>query len=485
MDKKEQHLKDLEFICAELIRFARMSFQELKAHFESNKADGLCTIPHPDGRGELICGCQAYDKFLQIAQRHLAGFPDLQKQIQTEELKRALIHDFVNRFLKRHAEIDSQSVNKMLAAALKHVKQKRKDLTHYIPCIICEEQSPDEFHVGPVCFSLMRRFLSKASGEFESERQRIYSEHRVTCQKAIDDGMPEERVATPEGSRRIADGLVDGVLTYFSDFPWVAEVSIPQCSEKVSRMRAELAVEGALNVLRVLIGEYHTKKMIQGAPPASRFRAGSLTKDNSSSRFDFSTSSGVKGAFLGEDWFNKLSKAAGYLLFAMSSALIGLIDPFRCSHLRQRFLDALTWYGQGVTEMVPSAKIIKYVAALERIVVTGSDDIAKTVAERVALLCCELDPMKYEEWKEDTAKTYNFRSRLMHGDYSPMSEELVGVSALAERIARLTLQNAIIFYISIEQKIPGATAKRLEEEFFALRGTLPRPTHFPPQFTSG
>lgn len=281
IDKMGQHLDDLEFIYVEVTRFAKMSFQELKTHFERNKADGLCTIPHPSGRGELICGLQAYDKFLQIAKRHLTGFPDLQKQIETEELKRALIRDFVNRFLKRQADINAQSVNKMLAAALKRVKQKRQDLTHYIPCIICEDRCPAEFNVGPVHFSLMERFFSKGSSEFESERQRIYSEHRAACQKAIENGMPEKTVATPEASRGLADGLVEGVLTYFSDFPWVAEVTIPQCSETVSRMRAELAVEGALNVLRVLIGEDYAKKMMQGAPPASRTKAGALMKNNS------------------------------------------------------------------------------------------------------------------------------------------------------------------------------------------------------------
>jgi hypothetical protein len=237
-------------------------------------------------------------------------------------------------------------------------------------------------------------------------------------------------------------------------------------------MRAELAVEGALNVLRVLSGEGYANKMMQGAPPASRTKAGSLIKNNSTGRFEFSTSSGAKGDFLCDDWFSKLSRAAGFLICAMSSTLIGLIDPVCCSHLRQRFLDALTWYGQGVTELLPSAKIIKYVAALERIVVTGKikdGQIKDTVAERVALLCCELDPVKYEQLEKDTANTYDFRSRLMHGDYSPISEELAQVSAFAEHIARLTIQNAIMFYISIEQRTPSANAKKLEEEFLALR----------------
>jgi len=63
----------------------------------------------------------------------------------------------------------------------------------------------------------------------------------------------------------------------------------------------------------------------------------------------------------------------------------------------------------------------------------------------------------------------------MHGDYSPLSQDLVAISGLAEKIARVTLQNAILFYISIEQTLRGANAKRLEEEFLALQGTLPEP----------
>lgn len=63
----------------------------------------------------------------------------------------------------------------------------------------------------------------------------------MACQKAMENGMPEETLATPEASRGLADELVEGVLTYFSDFPWVTEVTFPQCSEMVSRMQAELA----------------------------------------------------------------------------------------------------------------------------------------------------------------------------------------------------------------------------------------------------
>lgn len=476
MDKMEQHLRDLEFICTELIHFGKMSFQELKAHFEINKGDVLCTIPHPSGRGDLICGWQAYERFLHIAKRHLEGFQDLEKQLRAEDMRRALIYDFVNRFIKRQAPFDSQNVAKMLTAALNRVKQKRKDLTHFIPCIVCEDKIPDEFFIGPVHFVLMKKFLADNGGEFELERQRIYDEHRKRCLDAIEAGTPEERVASPEGSKRIADGLVAGVTTYFQDFPWIAEVRIPQCNEKISRLRAELAVESALNVLRVLIGEYHTERILQGAPSPSRTKSACLTKDNRSDRFEFSLSSGLKGAVFGHDWFSKLSTAAGCLLCAIGSSIIGIIDPSRCSHLQLRFLDALTWYGQGVTEVVPSAKVIKYVAALERIVITKkNEDISRTVSERVALLCSEMHPQKYEEWRRNTIKVYDYRSKLMHGDYSPLSQDLVAISGLAEKIARVTLQNAILFYISIEQTLRGANAKRLEEEFLALQGTLPEP----------
>jgi len=52
--------------------------------------------------------------------------------------------------------------------------------------------------------------------------------------------MSEETLATPEASRGLTDGLVEGVLTYFSDFSWVTGVTIPQCSEMVSGCRQSL-----------------------------------------------------------------------------------------------------------------------------------------------------------------------------------------------------------------------------------------------------
>ncbi len=480
MGKMEEHQQDIEFICKELVRFAKMTMKEMKSHFEINRTDALCTIPHPSGTGLLICGSQAYDCFLTIAKRHLSGFKDIEKQVRVDDLRNAIIFDFTERFLKRKAEINRQNIDKMLSSALKRVKGKREDLIHYIPCVICEDKSPDEFIIGPVRFLVVEKFLSENSNKFEVERQRIYDEHRGRCQKAIEEGMPEERVATAEGSRKIADGLVDGVLDYLSGFPWIAEVTVPESSAKVSRARAELVVEGALNILRVLIGEYHTRNIMQGGTVTRTLRAGYLQKYKASGFFDFSVSRSLRGASFEDDWYNKLRKAAGCTLCAMEAVLNGLLEPWRCSPIQQRYIDALTWYGQGVTEPQVSAKIIKHVASLERITVTrkreGEEDyIAKTMVERVALLHYIFFPEEqgqHDKWKADAAKVYDTRSRLMHGDYSPLSEELQDTAGLAERITRMALQGAIQFYMYVDHKSDSANVKELEEEFLALRSAV-------------
>lgn len=120
-------------------------------------------------------------------------------------------------------------------------------------------------------------------------------------------------------------------------------------------------------------------------------------------------------------------------------------------------------------ELLPAAQIIQYVAALERITIVGEQNaITDTVAKRVALLCQGAEEIEFEKWEKAAKIIYDKRSRLMHGDYSPLSKDLIGVAALAERVTRKTLLKAMGFYLFVNYKIKHATEKDLGEEFKSL-----------------
>jgi hypothetical protein len=65
-----------------------------------------------------------------------------------------------------------------------------------------------------------------------------------------------------------------------------------------------------------------------------------------------------------------------------------IIDPQYTTHLKERFLDAMAWYGQAISEKQISVQIVKCVAALERLTVTKKLEkgLTDTVVRRTALL---------------------------------------------------------------------------------------------------
>lgn len=207
-----------------------------------------------------------------------------------------------------------------------------------------------------------------------------------------------------------------------------------------------------------------------------------ITKDNTN-KFHFSISKSFgRGESHGKNWFKPIFEKYESFICAGGSALKGLADPYNCSHLQQRFLDALMWYGQGVVELLPATQIIKFILALEFITIpakekvkNNNNKISKTLAKRVRLLCSQSNNLGNLE--KDVTKIYNVRSRIVHGDYSPISEELRNVATLAEKITRVTLFNALAFYLSINQRNKKAKSKDLDKEFKLWRARIANNRH--------
>src|SRR5207253_161305 len=70
---------------------------------------------------------------------------------------------------------------------------------------------------------------------------------------------------------------------------------------------------------------------------------------------------------------------------AATKILESSIASVETRKLYQRFLDALTWYGDGISEETYAGKLVKFVAALERITVTSGEKAGYNKVARRAL----------------------------------------------------------------------------------------------------
>jgi hypothetical protein len=474
LNKAQQDEEDIAFIIDEIVRFASMEVRELMAYLREHKNDVWFTLPHPTKEGQITIGQAAAVRFYDMAKRHLSTQSELNNNFDTEDFTKAVEKEFVRVFLKNEEkEINQRVTDKMLSAAVKQAKKDHKTLKHFIPCVIVSSKEPEIFRVGPATFIRIEKFLADYKNIFDTERARIKEEHIQRCQETIKRGRPKEKIATPDISEGIANLLVGNTIKYFENFKWMAIVEIPECNVKISRQRAERTIEAVLDILKLFFGRTHGEGLRQGHTLGVPLDTADLTQD-SDGKFNFVVRSSSQDTPTGKEWFRVLIEPDASYFEAAISALSSCVDPQYTSHLKERFLDAMAWYGQAISEKQISVQIVKYVAALERLTVTKKLEkgLTETVVRRTAILSYDGTKEGYEKAEKEAAKIYDYRSGLMHGSISPFDKELEFISPMAERITRRSLFDALRIFTELDNKVENVREKQLEAKYLELENQI-------------
>lgn len=440
--KPSQRVADVIFIfedCARLHERARTSgFKSL------SREDIWPQLPHPSGSGHQLCSAAAAEKIEELAVE--AGRAHkIQRRIKSQALSKALGELLVKRFQQERRPIVQKEVDRVLSQAARAAKRHCVDRTHFVPCHLMWEQEPDQIAFGPITFRNHTNFRS----------------HIVKQARAF-------RLSAPSAKMRgFYRQLLSGTLQYFKSFKWVAEVSVQNCDPETSQEIAEAAVTSALNCLHLMLGAGYTAKMRVRGPRIDRDRRGRLSIANGN--LHPSVSSGGPGEIgFGKGWSSVLEKeehkqCAGLMGIALEAAL----DPDLDRPLSRRFLDAALWFGEAVRETSPAARVVKFVTAIERMVMTEEqDDIAKLVSERVAVLCHDAsDAENRELWRREAQKVYVLRSKLVHGVISPDSEMVLEGVRLGAKVARATIISALFAYGETGLRDDKVNSKRLAKYY--------------------
>ncbi|MGV8996032.1 MAG: hypothetical protein ACOH12_03690 [Parvibaculaceae bacterium] len=411
--------EDIVFISTECKRIRDMGVDVLKL---LPKDELLLHLPHPSGQGEMLCGKAAATRVYKLAEE--AGRRSgLSRRVTRQTLRKLTGNSLVQRFIVEQREPNKKQIYNFFASIAREAKAKCTDITHFIPCTLMTAQDPEMLKLGRVIFrnraSFRRRMLAHMKHYGRDEAEDWRREHI---------------------RRRMA-----AAAKFYRQFDWVAEVTVEGCDSEISKQIAERAVTSALDCLQLILQAKHSYKMSVGGPALRRdHRAGvTIGKDG---KIHPHTSSSAMGHVNYLDGWSKRLEDPNYtrMLLLIGLALESTVNPDLVSPVSSRFIDAAQWFGEASRDDRPASRVIKYVTALERMVMTDEmKDIQKSISKRVAALCYNLDASDFRKWHDDTSYIYDLRSRLVHGSMSPSDPKIADGVWLAARIAEETLLNAL------------------------------------------
>jgi len=442
-NKKDSLVADVAFVLAEVERLQQLIRSEGLAALP--RTDAFHYLPDPGGKGlRILCGRAAGERISSLAD-HAMRAAGIDGQVERKRAAQHLRSVLSQRFLGEERAVTITEVERALAEAGRLAAVTRATRTHFIPCHLLFVQDPPQFAIGPVRFMTRATFRSRLVIPLRTSRREL-RDYR----------------------------LVHELTAYYESFGWVAEVEIPDCDSGTSQARAQEAVTRALDCLHLLIGPGHSRKMRIGGPALRRDGRGSFTLSSEGLGYQISyPSAGNVGFEAG--WFTEFENHPDY---GMGLRLCGLaleaaVDPGLKRPLSHRFLDAIHWYGEAVRDSNPAARVVKYMTAIERMLMTegANKDIASTIADRVAAFCCEAGSRaSHDQWRADAQRAYSLRSKLVHGSLSPGSPRIMEDLGTVARVSQFGLIGALTLLGEpglTDAKASSAKLARFYDEFVA------------------
>jgi hypothetical protein len=439
-NKKQDLNNDLQFIVDECFRF-KNTLQKISIKYFKDEDFNYTLSDTIGADSSIICGRSAAMKIIALSEE-AAQRRNLTQRIKLQKIRIEIARLIAERFIKEGRTIDTKQLDRLLSSAAKAAQKHCLTVTHHIPCHLISADDPDSFSFGPVTFHNRHSYfqLLKDSKKEASNFDRTHDVH--------------------------ARSLLAKTLKYYRNFRWVAVVTITNCDPDISARLANESVTSALNCLHMIFGVRNTGRMRIGGLNLPADRRAKLTQ----------TSDGKLEPSLSTAWFGELRFTKGWsevmekpdfkhwqTLCAV--VLESAVDPDLQRPLSRRFLDALQWFGEACRDDSPATRTVKYVTAIERLLMTDEhDDVTSIVAERLAVLCFNVDNPR-DAWKKKTKEVYNLRSRLVHGSISPGAIEVIRGVNVAASITEAVLPRALEVFTVEGLQDEKMTSKQVSEWF--------------------
>jgi hypothetical protein len=424
LTKKGEAAADIHFVLTEAARIQEQIDADPRKWLKTAPRDDIfVSLKMPDGKGDLFCGADAYRRLRGLSDRTLQA-SDAARTVESDKVFTALREIVLQRFVVEKRPINERQVDKALAEAVRRAKTVRVDRIHFIPCRLMYAKKPSEFTIGAVTFRTKESFVEVMG--------------------------PDYQAYLAEASLTRHPDYLKSAKEYYGAFGWVAEVEIKSCDYEVSRERAMMAVTAAVDMLHVIFGAYHTRRMFVGGPSTPEDDRAHMSRTRKSGLHISISQSATAAVGFQDGWGEFLKRSdISYLMEAAAKVIEPIADPAVNRPLGLRISDAAAWFGLAVREEAAASRIVKAVTALERLVMTdGDNDKSDTLSQRCAAMLYDYGgDLDFDENVVKLKKAYDLRSRLVHGSLSPFDPDVrQGVHACLDICERVLCAGLAFFH---------------------------------------
>jgi hypothetical protein len=429
LSKKD--FKDYDFIAGEFAKFLQFGPGDLKKHYEKHPADQLHNIPRPGG-GIFLFSHAGDERFWQIAERGLSARGSERRKHDINRLVQSLKREFIQRLLGSPDSIREDNAHDLFDFIFRALCAENEQLEHFVPCSVVAHRIPAGFSIGPVSFVLKEDFFRQHNSTLKAKDELFFS--------------------------RFKD--------FFLQFRWVASVKVPACNRAISTLRARIAVQNALDLFKLFAGFERASRVRQGYSFGGPEHMAELVRN--SEEFSILHGSRLQDAVVADDWYSHFSQHEAWKI---TEKIIetSLNNWDELPELQQRFLDALTWHGEAISEPIARSRLVKFWAAIERVVSTRSSD---NVTKKAALLHARI-PEEFDAKFTICQRLYSIRSSIVHGGKAHSFETIETDAIKTEQVSRdvIIALSYILQHLSNQGQL---TRAGLENEFKQLEIKLKR-----------
>jgi hypothetical protein len=399
------------------------------------KDEGLLfTVRNPFTGDLLPIGVEG-ERGFQDAARILSRLnPDLQNRITVYEQIQSLKIAFSELVLKIHKKVDApiaSAILKLAARHLKHLIAHRIEL--YVPCRFVSNKDIGRFSIGAVTFLPRPHFEANVF-------------RRVAAQ--FDKGDP----------------VLAKVKEYYEEFNWIAQITLRRYSSKAAQEKVNDVLMIAINALKLIFHQKISRYFLASGLFRFDARPALLWMD------------GVQGWNLCvtlRDEESRLETKLAHKWLKDSERAIRIIGSLtkraaktdKIGETHRRLIDAMTWFGEAVSEASAASAILRYEIAMEVLLVTRNSGKKNQIVDRGSLLCAIGDLGSRDDWRARLRSMCDLRDKIAHGDISREDPVLVKARECAHELVQRVVYNGIFWMDRMAQQDVEMFRSELHKRF--------------------